>query len=344
MDRRTSAALAAAGVGLGALAGAALARRHGYSFRDKVVLVTGGSRGLGLVMARRLADEGARLAILARNDEELRRATDELTQRGAEVLAITADVTQPAQCGEAVRLTAEHFGVIDVLINNAGVISFGPMENQSPQAYRLAMDVHFFGPLHLTLAALPHLKRSVAEGRGARVVNISSIGGKVGLPHMAAYVASKHALVGLSDALRTELRKDGVYVTTVAPGLLRTGSPRNIPLVGRHEQEYAWFKLGDSNPLMSASAEKAARQILEAARSGRAELTITWSAKIAALLDEAMPGTMAYLLALGNRVLPSPDRDAGYEKKYGFQSESAITRSPLATLTDRAAARNNELL
>ncbi len=340
MDERTLRALIGIGAGAGAMVGVACAARRGrYDFAGKVVVITGGSRGLGLVMARRFAAEGAKLALLARGTAELHRAADELHAGGADVFAVTCDVTRQSLVEDAIGQVVRHFGGIDVVVNNAGVIQVAPFEHMTLDDFRTAMAVHFYGPLYVTLAALPHLRRR----RESRLVNISSIGGKVAPPHLLPYVASKHALLGLSDGLRHELRKDGVYVTTVAPGLMRTGSPRNVGVKGRHEAEYAWFKLGDSLPGLSISAEGAARRIVEACRRGAAELTITWNAKLAAAMDVLTPGLMATLMSMTNRLLPGPDPGRGDVERRGFEVESAATRSPLAMLTDRAARRNNEL-
>src|SRR5204863_5194639 len=123
-------------------------------------------------------------------------------------------------------------------------------------------------PLFTTLSVLPAMRR---QGEG-RIVNISSIGGKIAVPHLLPYDASKFALTGFSEGLRAELLKDGIYVTTVCPGLMRTGSPRNADFKGQHEAEYAWFSIGDSLPGMSMSAEAAAERIVTAFRQGEAEV------------------------------------------------------------------------
>src|SRR5204863_2590958 len=125
--------------------------------------------------------------------------------------------------------------------------------------------------VHTTLDVMPDM-RARREGR---IVNISSIGGKVSVPHLLPYSASKFALVGLSEGLRAELAKDGIVVTTVCPGLMRTGSPRNAQFKGQHRAEYAWFTLSDSMPFFSQSAERAARQILSACRHGEAEVVLS---------------------------------------------------------------------
>src|SRR5439155_26253999 len=144
--------------------------------------------------------------------------------------------------------------------------------------YQESMDVHFWGPLHAMNAVLPLMR---ARG-GGRIVNISSIGGKVGVPHLAPYCASKFALVGLSESAAAELRKDNIYLTTVCPGLMRTGSARNALFKGRNEQEYTWFTLSGSLPGMSQCAERAARRIVNACRWGEPELITSLPAALGA--------------------------------------------------------------
>lgn len=308
-----------------------------FSFRGKVVLITGGSRGLGIVMARQLAAEGARLAILARDAEELARAKEDLRRRGAEVITLQSDVRDREQAEAAVQQVREQLGAVDVLINNAGVIQVGPMEAQTDDDYEDAMRTHFWGPLHLTCAVLPDMK----ERRSGRVVNISSLGGKVCVPHMLPYSASKFALTGLSEGMRAELMKLGVVVTTVCPGLMRTGSPDNAWFKGNNHAEHAWFTLLDSMPLLTVSAERAARLILRAVRRGRAEVTISLPAKLARVVQGLMPGLTADVMGLMDRLLPGAG-GIGTGRATGRDSQSPLTRSVLTILTQKAAKANNE--
>ena len=258
------------GVLSGALLGGMLLSGRRFSFYRRTVLITGGSRGLGLVMARQLAAAGARLALVARDERELERARRELIGAGAEVLALPCDVRVQADVNAAVQEAVKHFGGIDVLINNAGVIQVGPFQQMTIKDFEDALAVHLFGPLFFTLAVLPDMRR---RGTG-RLVNISSVGGKIAVPHLLPYTVSKFALVGLSDGLRAELRRENILVTTVCPGLMRTGSHGNGGFKGKRRLEYAWFTIADSLPVLSVSAENAARQILNACRKGQARLVI----------------------------------------------------------------------
>ena len=293
-------------------------------------------RGLGLVLARLFAAEGARLALCARDEESLARARAELAERGVEVFTQACDVRDRAQVQALVDAVRERFGGVDVLVNNAGIIQAGPLESMREEDYAAAMDTHFWGPLHAALAVLPDMK---ARGEG-RIVNISSIGGKLAVPHLVPYSASKFALVGLSDGMRAELARYGIVVTTVCPGLMRTGSPRNADFKGDSEAEYAWFSVSDSLPLFSMSAERAARKILAAIRRGDAEVVLSLQAKAGALARALAPNHTATVLALASRALPS---DLSPESAKGRDSESPLSRSWLTLLTQRAARRNNEV-
>ena len=321
-----------AGVVLGTLL-----RPRRWTLQNKVVLITGGSRGLGLLLARQFAAQGARLALLARDEAELGRAAAELRRRGADVLTIPADVGERAQVEAAVEATAAYYGRLDVLVNNAGVIQVGPAANMSLDDYETALRTHFWGPLYAMRAARPYLQR---QG-GGRVVNIASIGGKVAVPHLVPYSASKFALVGLSDGLRAEFAEDNIRVTTVCPWLTRTGSYRNVDVKGQHELELAWFAVSDSLPLLSMRGETAARRIVEACRRGQPRLVLSPLGKVAVVTDALAPQVMAALAAAVNRLLP--DATAGKNLKKGFNSTSRIAPSWVTQLSDDAAARNNEV-
>ena len=284
--RTTTTLLALAGGAV--VGGALLAREAGrFSFQGKRVLVTGGSRGLGLVLARELAARGARLVLLAREEDTLERARSELSARGAEVVTVACDGGDP-ELVDRIR------------------------------------------------AVLPSMRQ---RGRG-RIVNVSSIGAIVAIPHLVPYSASKFALRGLSEGLRAELAQDGIVVTTVCPGLMRTGSPRNVVVKGDHRAEYAWFKLSDAMPGLSMNAVRAARRILRACERGEGHVVLTFAAKIGALVEGIVPGLVGRLLGAVARVLPQDRTPASW---FGWESESTVTRSRIGLLSDRAAERNNEI-
>lgn len=309
-----------------------------YSFKDKTVLITGGSRGLGLVMARQLVQQGVRLAICARDQAELERAKSQLEGSDRPILAIPCDVTAQAQVEQMIQTVNDRLGSIDVLINNAGTIQVGPFETMTLDDYDEAMKLHFWAPLYTTFAVLPTMRQKKA----GRIVNIASIGGKISVPHLLPYSASKFALVGLSEGMRAELAQDGITVTTVCPGLIRTGSPENAFFKGQYRAEYTWFSLSASIPIISMSAEAVAGRILAACKRGEAEILPSLPAQIGIRFHGLFPGLTSEILSWVNRLLPS---SGGIEsdRVLGKASHSPITSSFLTVLSQRAARQNNQL-
>jgi short-subunit dehydrogenase len=315
--KKSRAALHTAQILTGVVAAAAAYALRPRSLKrrpSQIVLITGGSRGLGLALAERYARAGARLILTARDVEELVTARHTLLDRGAvqspdDVLLIPADLTDAPQAATLIDHAIGHFGRIDILINNAGIIEVGPAENQSIAAYRRAMATNFFAALYTTQAALPHLLRRNPIDGDAAIVNIASIGGKVPVPHLLPYVASKFALVGFSEGLHAELRHKGVRVTTVCPGLMRTGGEAHADYTGQTKKEQRWFTLAARTPILAASVRHAANKIYNAVAAGRAEITITPQAWLAARIAGIAPETTQYLASLANHLLlpaPSP--------------------------------------
>lgn len=337
-----AAAVTAGGLVLGTVAaGAAVAlllqRRTGLSLQRKTVFITGGSRGLGLAMAEEFVRRGAHVAICARDAEELERARQTIEhQTGSSVMTIVCDVSDRDQVESTVQKVRNHFGSIDVLVNNAGVIAVGPIENQTIDDFEETMKVNFWSQVYATLAVLPAM-RDAGEGR---IVNITSVGGKVSVPHLLPYCCSKFAAVAFSEGLRAELAKTGVKVVTVAPGLMRTGSHINAEFKGKHSQEFTWFSLSGNNPLTSISVARAAKQIADATVTGRAELIISWQAELLTRFHGLAPGLTTEILGLVNRTLPSAGESE--EKRKGRDSHTALTKSPLTALGQIAAKRYNQ--
>jgi NAD(P)-dependent dehydrogenase (short-subunit alcohol dehydrogenase family) len=324
----------AAGVGIALLARELLRRRAPLDLRGQVVLITGGSRGLGLAMAEEFVAEGALPVICARNADDLEDARQRLLDLGAtDVLALPTDVRDREQVEQLIEATLRHFGRIDIVVNNAGTIMVGPLESQTLADFEDTMATMFWGTVYPALAALPHMRR---QGSG-RIVNITSIGGKVSVPHLMSYSAAKFAAVGFSEGLRAEVAKDGVEVTTVVPGLMRTGSHINAIFKGQHEEEYTWFGLGASVPLLTISADHAARDIVAAIKRGDAEVTLGLPAQLLAGFHGLFPGLTSDIMALVNRLLPAPNGDS--ERHLGRDSETAVTESFLTTLGQRAAEK-----
>src|SRR3954447_20571127 len=312
LRRRSDRMQLTAATALGAVWAARLLRTGDrYRIRDKIVLITGGSRGLGLALAREMGARGARLAICGRDPESLERARASLARAGAEVLAIPCDLTDRGSVQDLVDQVSRVLGPVDVLINNAGVIEVGPAETMSIADYEEALGTNFWGMLYPTLAVLPDMRKR----RAGRIVNITSIGGKLGIPHLLPYSASKFAAVGFSQGLRAEVAAEGIKVVTVCPGLMRTGSPRNAVFRGRHRSEYAWFSISDALPGLSISAENAARRIVAGLRRGDAEVLFPLPARFASVLNAVAPGLSSDALGLVNRVLPGPGRNPSGRRK-----------------------------
>jgi NAD(P)-dependent dehydrogenase (short-subunit alcohol dehydrogenase family) len=288
---------------------------------DAVILITGGSRGLGLAIADKFArrsrrGEGGqvRLVLAARHREELEHAQATLLAqhthlRPENFYLVAADLSEPAECQRLVDETLARFGRIDVLVNNAGIIEVGPIEAQTTEAFERAMRINFFAALYTTWAALPHLRvQTPLAGwtRRAAIVNIASVGGKFAVPHMLPYSASKFALVGFSEGLHAELRHKGIRVTTVCPGLMRTGGEDHAQFVGDVEAERKWFNLAAKTPGIATTAKHAAHCIYSAVAAGRAEITITPQAWLVARKAGLFPETTQFSASLVNRyILPT---------------------------------------
>ena len=330
--RKLAAAAALALVGYGALR-----RMREASLAGQVVLIAGASRGLGLLLAREFAAEGCRLAICARDPQSLDAARAGLVADGAEVLALPCDVADPAQVRELVARTMERYGRIDVLVNVAAIMQVGPVSAMPRDEFERAMGINFWGAYNNIEAVVPQMRE-----RGAgRIVNIASIGGKLPLPHMLPYCCAKFAMVGLSEGLGVELAKDGISVTTVIPGLVRTGSQTNAFYRGDAEKEWTWFTLSGSNPMLSISAPRAARRIVQATRRGEAEVMLSWPAHVLTRVHGVAPGLNTRLMALSNRFLPSaPAAAAGRTR--GMELATPLSPSPATALMNRAAKDLNQ--
>jgi len=245
-------------IGAGAMGGGALATglalsaavlRRRPDLAGQVVLITGGSRGLGFALAREFARQGCRVAICARNHDELKAATGAL-ERYDSVAGYACDVTCQDEVEHLIEATITRFGTMDILVNNAGEIQVGPVQSLTIEDFKAAMDVMFWGMVYSSMAVLPHFLRK----ESGRIVNITSIGGKVAVPHLLPYTSAKFAALGFSEGLRAELKGTGIAVTTVVPGLMRTGGHLNASFQGDVEREAVWFGLGATLPGISINA------------------------------------------------------------------------------------------
>ena len=333
-DSRSTGQLA---LGLSSLAvGLALSyralKRSTYSFAGRTAIVTGGSRGLGFELARQLAAAGARVWLVARSSEALERAAAVLREDGASVETVAADVRNRAEMRHLVDVVAKADGRLDVLINNAGVITVAPFDLAPDEDFENSLATHFWAPLHLIRLALPYLRR---DGEG-RILNISSIGGRIGVPHLAAYAAGKFALTGLSETLHAELRPFGVRVTTATPGLMRTGSYVNVLLRGNHAREFQWFTAMSATPLTSMRTDRAAAQMLAALRAGRATVMPGAPARVAALAAAVVPNPTAAAASVASRMLPdAEDGPASSRTRRGSDVDPGTVKSVLSEQTRR---------
>ena len=274
--------------------------------RGQVAVITGGSTGLGLALAHQFGKAGLRLVLAAQDESHLEDARRQLLAKGSvadedDILLVSCDLSDREQAEGLIQETLRTFGTVDILINNAGIIEVGPAEDQVVETYKRTMEVNFFTALYTTYAALPHL---LGRQSGA-IVNISSIGGKVAVPHLLPYVAAKFALTGFSEGLHAELRSKGIRVTTVCPGLMRTGGEAHAHFHGQIAKEKAWFQTSARTPILSAGVDRAAREIFQAVQHGRAEITITPQAWMAARFAGLAPESTQALSAMVNaHVLP----------------------------------------
>jgi len=250
-------------------------------FAGRVVIVTGASGGIGEQLALQLAGQGARLAIAARRADELARVAAACTAAGGKVISVATDVTDATACRALVDRTVSHYGRLDMLVNNAGLGMWAKVrEVQDLGIFERVMRVNYLGAVYCTIAALPKL----VESQG-RILCISSLAGRTGVPLRSGYSASKHAMAGFFDSLRIELRGTGVSVTLVDPGFVGTGAQgRNLSASGA--------PLGHVPIDMNAAMPPAecARQAIAAAAARKRELVMTLRAKIGLWLKLIAPG------------------------------------------------------
>ncbi|HTU50495.1 MAG TPA: SDR family NAD(P)-dependent oxidoreductase [Acidobacteriaceae bacterium] len=309
--------------------------------RDKVVLITGSSRGLGLALAEEFGHHGAKLVLTARDSDELERARLLVLERTSvepnRIMTMPADLRRPEEVQSLVQRATEHFGGIDILVNNAGVIAVGPIESQTIENFRNVMDMNFFSGVQCSMMVLPQM----LSRRDGVIVNISSVGGKVAVPHLLPYTASKFAVTGFSQGLHAELRAKGIHVLTVCPGLMRTGSHLNALFSGDAPREYRWFSLLANLPGVSSSAQDAARTIVSAVISKSTEISITPQATVVSRVSQVLPELTACLSSATNRFLPNPGPDGSPVRRGGEVRELELM--PAATVGWSVAQHYNQI-
>lgn len=325
-------------------------------FKGASALVTGASRGLGFAIARELAGRGARLLICARDATALNQAAWKLHDAGAEVYAVPCDVTDSHAAERLIAEAETRYGGLDVLVNNAGIIQVGPLASMDEADFRTAMETMFFAPLRLILAVAPIMRGA----GGGTIVNVSSLGGRIAAPHLLPYDSAKFALAGLSEGLRAELAADQISVTTVIPGLMRTGSHLGAEFRGRPQREYAWFAAAAGLPLLSMDADRAARAVVRAAERRRPEIILGAAAHAVVRAHGLAPATTTRMLTATARLMRAATESRAQQQGLGkdrAEDPAALTQSgekaargldsrlvAVATaLNDRAARRLNQV-
>lgn len=314
-----------------------LKRARRDTVKGKKILITGGARGLGLVLARQLAKQGADVIICARDEKEINKAVAQIRSLGGNISAFICDVSDKEAVETMVGEVTTELGGIDILINNAGIIQVGPQSLMRIEEFEEALNINFWGAVYTTLAVLPQMKAR----KSGNIVNITSIGAKVAIPHLLPYSVSKFAFAGFSEGLHAEVKKDKIHVTTIYPGLMRTGSHHNIDVLGDNKKEFGWFSILGNNPLFSVNAEKAASKIVKAFLDKEASFIVSFPATILAAIKALFPNFTLEMAGLVNYTLPSPKGEIG-EKVKGFESYSNYSPSLLTKLGDNAAVKNNE--
>jgi NAD(P)-dependent dehydrogenase (short-subunit alcohol dehydrogenase family) len=306
-----------------------------------VALVAGASRGLGLLIARELAARGCRPVICSRDAAELDRAVTLLSGWGHPARRYVCDVSDPGAVEALVRQVEREVGAVEIAVHVAGVIQVGPLDSLTREHFREAIDIMAWGPINLALAVLPGMKGR----RRGRIAMVTSIGGMVSVPHLLPYSTAKYAAVGFSQGLRAELAGTGITVTTIVPGLMRTGSHLRAEFTGNQSAEYAWFAPGASMPLVSMDAERAAAKIARSVMGGKGLVVLTPLAKLGARVSGVAPATTAALMGVLARVLPkAPDGHPGTIDGHHARARlRSVVVEGLTVAGNRAARRYNEM-
>jgi short-subunit dehydrogenase len=309
-----------------------------------LALVAGASRGLGLLIARELADRGHRVVICARDRGALDQAGEMLRRRGAEVQVEVCDVSDNTAVTSMVERVERTIGPIETLVTVAGVIQVGPMESLERRDWETAIGVMLWGPVNCSLAVVERMRE---RGHG-QVGTITSIGGVISVPHLLPYSTAKFGAVGFTQGLRAELAGTGVTVTTVVPGLMRTGSHVRASFVGNQKAEYAWFAAGASAPLVAMDAERAVARIVDGILAGKPRVVLTPLARAGMLVAGLAPATTVRLMGVMGRLLPSAPGRGSTGAVEGRDAERQLSPRArrwlrrITVLGERAAERFNE--
>ncbi len=265
----------------------------------RTAIITGASSGIGQAVAAEFAGRGANVVLAARSRDKLNRLAADLAPLPGRALAVKTDVTESLSVEALVRKTAEEFGSVDILINNAGVGLFAPIADGNVQNARYLFEVNFWGALHCIQTVTPYM----LDQAGGHIVNVSSVAGHVSPPYMGMYAATKHALAAVSDALRIELGGTGVGVSTIYPGLTDTSFTENmlqeveapqIPPIARF-----------------VGAKVVARRIFQAVRWGLRDVYVSPEDVALVMADAALPQLLDW--GMGFFMRPGPRHDVSFE-------------------------------
>jgi short-subunit dehydrogenase len=311
-----------------------------------VAWVAGASRGLGLAIARELGNAGHRVLITARTQDDLDRAQSDLVAEGIEVITRVHDVRDAEGARQLVSDVESGFGPIETLIAVAGVLKVGPVPDRAEE-YAEPIDIMLRGPINVVHAVLPAMRD---RGRG-RIGVVTSIAGIIPVPHLVAYSAAKHGAVGFTRALAEELDGTPITVSTIIPGLMRTGGHWHGDYEGQPEREYVWFTGLSAAPLVSTDADRAAKIIVRGVIRGRRKIIFTLPARVGDLLYRLSPVAVGVAVGLAGRLLPDSDRgepagpdQVGHEHAPGYRAAAHTPRifDRLTVLADRAVRRFNQ--
>ncbi len=253
-------------------------------WKDKVVLVTGGSSGLGRVIAEAFGAAGARVVIAGLEPDAVRQAADEMRADGRDVLGVHADITRDEDVDNLFRQALDRFGRLDVLVNNAGRSMRGKVLDTTPEQFGDLMELNLLALVRCTRAAVPHLL-----GRRGHVVNIGSLAAKSASRWVGAYPATKHAVAAYSQQLRLELGSEGLHVLLVCPGPIARKDSRLYPLKGLEDLPDRARHPGAGVKTRAIPSEKLARLILRACQRRRPELVVPGKARLLFAISQLWP-------------------------------------------------------
>lgn len=314
-----------------------------------VALVTGGSRGLGLIFVKQLIDRGYRVALCGRDLERAQEAAREVGAHG-----YSCDVSDRDQVYDLVRDVEADLGPIEVLIHAAGVIQVGPAESMTLDHFDETVGSILMGAVNAAWAVLPGMK---ARHYG-HIGIVTSIGGKLSPPHMLPYSTAKFGAVGFTEGLAAELAGTGVTATTLVPGLMRTGSHEGASFTGNHGAEFAWFGPAASLPLLTMSAERAVRRMLDGVLRGKPLVVLSAMSHAGMRVHGLSPTLTVHLMSIMNRLLPDAPSSGmpfarsseapgsvavpGREAKKLLSAPAGAAVRTLTTLGRRAGKRFNQ--